>query len=259
MQIGASAFDIIGNYKGADIFGGGSAESVLAISAGGASNEQVAAKAIVTAQKREINRIKGYKIDLTPADNQRLAEIQKEIQAIEKKANAGTVRPDELEDRTALYEEADIIIGKPVVDVEADAKLAEYAGLLESLLKPKLNPSLQKRVDYLNRVKDDVEEQFNLNGDNETLRRRFQSLTRIISQLAPQRAVHQLSNAEQKVYDDIAVLINDHAGVKLQLSARESKRVADLEESIINLQASLGADPASQPTAGQVARAYTRF
>ena len=77
MQIGASAFDIIGKYSGADIFGGGSAESVFAAGAGGASNEQVAAKAIVTAQKREINRIKGYKLELTPAENQRLAEIQK--------------------------------------------------------------------------------------------------------------------------------------------------------------------------------------
>jgi|GEM_PF-1802590 len=259
MQIGASALDIIGKYSGADIFGGGSAESVFAAGAGGATNEQVAAKAIVTAQKREINRIKGYKLDLTAAETQRLAEIQKEIQVIERKAGAGTVRPDELKDRTELYKEADIIIGKPVVDVEADAKLAEYAGLLEALLKPKLNPSLQKRVDYLNRVKDDVEEQFNLNGENETLRRRFQNLTKLVGQLAPPRAVHELSNGEKRVYDDIAELINDHAGVKLQLSARESERVADLEESIINLQASLGADPASQTTAGQVARAYTRF
>lgn len=241
----------------------GSSTSIQSVfSAGqtaGATEEQQAAAVIITAQKREINRLKGYKLQLTPADNQRLSQVQADIQAIEAKASDGTVRSDELEDRTELYAEADEIIGKPTVDVEADEELAKYATAMQTLLAPKLSATLTKRVEYLERVKANLEEQFNANGDNQTLRRQFQSISRLLTELTPPRPVSQLSRAETKAYDDLAELINEHAGVDIQLSSRDSIRVEQLESSIIDMQANLGPDASTQPTSQAVARAYARL
>ena len=79
------------------LFGSGAAGSILSAgqSASGISNQQSAAT-IITSQKREINRIRGYKLDLTPADLQKLSKLKEKIQVIEAKAAAGTVRVDEL-------------------------------------------------------------------------------------------------------------------------------------------------------------------
>lgn len=250
----------ISGASATQFFGSPSTESLFtAGQTAGATEEQQTAAVIISAQKREINRIKGYKIQLTPADNQRLSKVQAEIQAIEAKASNGTVRSDELEDRTELYAEADRIIGKPSADADADAELAKYATAMQTLLSPKLSASLTKRVEYLERVKEDLKEQFNDNGDNETLRRQFQSISRLLTELTPPRPISQLSRAETKAYNDLADLINEHAGVDIQLSSRDAIRVEQLEKTVVDMQANLGPDPSQQPTPQAVARAYTRL
>jgi len=252
MEIGAKA-------SATAFFGSPSTQSVFtAGKSNAASPEQENARVIIKAQKRQINQIRGYKLDLTPAENHRLSKIQIEVQQIQSKAGAGTVRPDELEDRAALLAEADEIIGKPTVDAVADQFLADMAGLLEALLAPKLDPSLQKRVDQLLRVKGTLETALNANN-SDTLRSQFQSISNHIDSLTPPRAVSSLSTSERREYDKIAVLINDHVGEKIQLSSRETTRVAQLEQSISSLQAQLPPDVSQQPTPQQVTRAYTRL
>ncbi len=54
----------------------------------------------------------------------------------------------------------------------------------------------------------------------------------------------------------IVELINDHAGVKIELTAQESDKVAALESSIANFRGSLGPDLSTQPTPQAVANAY---
>lgn len=250
MEIGASASQIFGSSSVDSVFSAGQSAP--------ATQEQETARITIDAQRREINRLRGYKLSLTPAEKNRLTEIQVEIQEIETKASSGTVRNDELDDRTALLAEADEIIGKPTVDIEADEFLAELAGILEALLAPKLNPVVEKRVEQLERVKATVEEALNANN-TDTLRAQFQNITAQIEALTPPRAVSQLSSTERRAYDDLAILINDHVGAKLQLNSRETIRVAELESSIINLQGLLAPDITQQPTPQAVARAYTRF
>ena len=251
MEIGAKPTDVFGSPRVDSIF----ATGVTAPP----TPQQETARVSIIAHKREINRIHGYKLQLTPGENLRLKEIQEEVVAIERKASAGTVREDELDDRIELLAEADEIIGKPVVDVEADSTLAEFAQAVESLLEPKLDPTRLAQVERLERVKATIEENLNANPESLTLLSQFQSVSALIDGLTPPRPVSALSKTERDLYDDLAELINDHVGVKLQLNAKESIRVAELEKSILQLQEILPPDISQQPTSQSVARAYARL
>lgn len=251
MEIGASPSQIFGS-PGPDQLFTGTSTAV-------ATDEQETARITIKAQRREINRIHGYKLELTPNETRKLAELQSEIVEIGRKISAGTVREDELEDRTAKLKEADEIIGKPTIDVEADEFLAELAGGVETLLQPKLSPVELRRVEQLERVKDTIEQSFNANPESDTLRRQFINISQQIETLTPPRAISQLSKAEKAAYDDLAELINDHAGAKIQLPARDAIRVAELERSISQLQELAPPDPAGQPTPQAVSRAYARL
>jgi hypothetical protein len=258
MEISSSpASALFPSVSAETLFGSGAAGSILSAgqSASGISNQQSAAT-IITSQKREINRIRGYKLDLTPADLQKLSKLKEKIQEIEAKAAAGTVREDELNDRLEFLKDADRIVGKPIVDIEIDDKLEELNALKVALLEPKLDNATAKRVAFLERFKDTVEQQINEDPERHSLQLKFQSIDTLIKNLNPLRAPSQLSKAESKTYDDIVELINDHAGVKIELTAAESIKVAALESSIAQFQSILGPDLSQQPTAQAVANAY---
>ena len=259
MQIGSNAASsLFPAVTGDSFFGSSSAESIIAAgqSAAGTSDQQ-SAQGIIKAHKREINRIRGFKLELSPTELQKLDKLQVKIQKIETKVAAGTVRADELDDRLEFLDEADRIIGKPIVDVEADEQLAEYNSLKIALLEPKLDNATAKRVAFMERFKASLGQQISENPERHSLQLDFQSVDRIIDQLKPLRSTSQLSKAEAKAYDDIVELINDHAGIKVELTAAESNRVEALESSIVQFQNVLGPDPSSQPTAQAVANAYT--
>lgn len=248
MEIASIASRLFGSSSAATIFSLGQSVSGTSV--------QQSAQAIITAQKREISRIRGYKLDLTPTDNRKLTELADKIKVIEAKAVAGTVRADELDDRLEFFEEADRIVGKPIVDVEADQKLAEFNALREALLEPKLDSATAKHVAFLERYRDSLEDQISENPDRRTPQIRIRSAIAQIKQLKPPRLTTELSIAERKTYDDIVELINDHAGIKIELTARESDKVIALENSIRNFRALLGPDISQQPTPQAVARAY---
>ena len=234
MNISETATAIFG--PAADVqnfFGSTSPQAIVSVAqaASGAPDQQVA-NSIVTAQKREINRIRGFKVDLTPIDTQKLVELREEIQAIDDKINRGVVRPDELEERAEKLEEADVILGKPIVDVEADETLAGYNSLRVAILEPKLDGATARRVEYFERVRDSIETQLNANPGRQSLQILFRAAVNQIDTLKPLRSPSDLSPTERKVYDDVVELINDHAGVKIALTARESDRVEALEASI---------------------------
>ncbi len=257
MEITSAASSFFLPATAESFFGSTSAESIISAgqSASGTGDQQ-SAKIIITAHKREINRIRGYKLDLTPADLQKLSKLQVKIQGIEAKAAAGTARADELDDRLEFLKEADLIIGKPIVDIEADDTLAEFNALKVALLEPKLDNATAKRVAFLQRFKDTIEQQINEDPERFSLQLKFQSVSGILNGLNPLRSPSQLSKAESKTYDDIVELINNHTGVKIELTAEESRKVAALESSIATFQGSLGPDPSQQPSAQAVANAY---
>ena len=236
-------------------FGSTSPDAIIAAGqSASVDSEQQIALAMTTAAKREINRIRGYKLELSLAEKQKLADIQTELLKIQEKLSAGTVRPDELEDRLELLKEADRIIGKPTVDIEADQKLAEFNNLRLAVLAPNLDNSTKKRVEFMQRFKDNLQQQIFDNPERQSLQFRFQAVTRQIESLTPLRPVTQLSRTEVKVYDDIVKVINEHVGAKVELTAAEGRRVAALEETIANNQALL--PNFGEPSSQQVSRAY---
>lgn len=251
MEIGAKASDVFGSPKIESVFSAGQSAPP--------SPQQETARVAIIAQKREINRIHGYKLQLTPAETKRLTDIQDEIIEIERKASAGTARADELDDRLELLKEADEIIGKPTVDIEADDTLAEFAQAVDTLLQPKLDPTTLARVESLERVKATIEESLNKNPESATLLSQFQSVSAVIDNLTTPRLISSLSASERRMYDDLTELINEHTGEKIQLTAKEAIRVAELEKSILQLQELLPADAGQQPSSQAVARAYARL
>jgi len=124
------------------------------------------------------------------------------------------------------------------------------------LLEPKLDNATAKRVAFMERFKDTIQQQINKDPERHSLQLKFQSIVRQLDALNPLRSPSQLSKAERKTYDDIVELINDHAGVKIELTAQESDKVAVLQSSIANFQGLLGPDPSTQPSVQAVANAY---
>lgn len=259
MDISSTASALFGPGANAQtFFGSASADTIIAATQAstGDPNQQVA-KNIITAHRREINRIRGYKLDLTPIETQKLVELKEDIQKIEVKVATGTVRNDELEDRLEMLIEADEILGKPTVDVEADQTLAEFNALKIGLLEPKQDGSTAKRVAFFERFRDTLEAEINANPERKSLQLKFRSVVQQLDALKPLRLPSQLSVAERKTYDDIVKLINDHAGVKIELTVQETDRVEALQNSIARFEGSLGPDLSQQPTPQAVARAYS--
>jgi len=247
--------------KATDFFGGRTADSVFSIgvSGGGATKAQLAAKAIISSNEREINRIRGYKIQLTPSDNQRLRVLRDKIITINEKATSATASTKDFENRIKFLAEADKILGKPSANVEADDILATLRKKINDLLAPKLSRSVARRVKVLETLKASFTAQVERNTKSRTPQLQLQNVSRQILKLTPARSVSELSVAERREYDQLASLTNLQAGEKLVLNARESIRVADLQNSINSLKSSLPPDTSGQPTAAAVARAYTRL
>lgn len=248
------------NSAVSSIFGAGSAVSIFAAGVtGGATPAQQAAKTTVDSANREINRIRGYKLQLTPAEENQLGKIQDKIRAIDKKAAAGTVRQDEIDDRSELYLEADVIIGKPSAEVESDDILETYRTAIDDLLAPRLDRLSANRLETLEKLKANIEEQIGDNPKNRTAQLQLQNVSRQINDVNVPRRIQELSQSERIEYDRLVEQVNEYAGAKLVLNARDSIRVYNLEKTIADFQSSLPPDPASQPTASSVARAYARF
>lgn len=251
----------IGNVNAASaIFGSASGQSFFAIGvSSGATPAELAAKTTIEAAETEIKRIRGYKPRLTNAESKRLSEIQADIQAIEQKARDGTVRQDELVDRSELYLEADTIIGKPSAGVEADSTLEGYRQQIDDLLAPKLDRPRANRLETLEKLKSTIETQLDDTPDNRTAQLRLQNVNRQINELTPPRTINELSQSERVEYDNLVEQVNSYAQAKLVLNAQESIRVLNLEQTIQQMSSALPADQSGQPTAASVARAYARI
>jgi hypothetical protein len=235
-------------------------ESFFAIGVSeGATAVQTSAQVAITSHQREINRIRGYKLQLTPADNQRLAKLQEKIVTLNQKAADGTIRADEIRQRGEYYRQADRILGKPSIDVDADVTLSALSRKIDDLLAPKLDPARQKRLNLLEKLKGRLESRLEDKPSNKTVIGQLRNIIKQIEQVAPARGVNTLSAAEKRTYDDLVRQVNDYAKAKLMLNAKESTRVYELQKSIDQLSELLPPDTANQPTAAQAASLYARL
>lgn len=225
----------------------------------GATAVQTSAQVAITSHQREINRIRGYKLQLTPADNQRLAKLQEKIVGLNQKAADGNIRPDEIKLRSEYYRQADEIVGKPSFDVDADLTLSALNEKIEELLAPKLDAVRQKRLDLLTKLGDRLRTRLEDDSSNETVIAQLRNILKQIEEVAPLRGIHELSATEKREYDGYVREVNDYAEAKLMLNAKESVKVYELQKSIEQLAELLPPDTSNQPTAGQAASIYAKL
>ena len=134
-----------------------------------------------------------------------------------------------------------------------------YRQAIDDLLAPRLDRLAANRLETLENLKATIEEQIGDNPKNRTAQLQLQNVSRQINDIVVPRNISELSQSERVEYDRLVEQVNEYAGAKLVLNARESVRVYNLEKTIQDMQGSLPPDPASQPTASSVARAYARF
>jgi hypothetical protein len=139
--------------------------------------------------------------------------------------------------------------------VEADETLKEYNNLKLAVLQPRLDPALRKRIEFMERYKATLEKDLSFIPDRPALQRVFRSIASGIDRLNPLRSPSQFQAREVKTYDDIVALINDHAGVKVELTVAETRPVEALQKAIADFHGQI--PDFSRPLAQQAARAYT--
>jgi len=78
MNINSAASSLFRPASAESFFGSTSANAIISAGqAASGTSDQQSAKAIISAQTREINRIRGYKLDLTPTDKQNSLNLRK--------------------------------------------------------------------------------------------------------------------------------------------------------------------------------------
>lgn len=242
-----------------DIFGGGDASTFFTGATGGGSQEAI--RASIRGLERELNRLLGFKTDFTPAEKKRLDEVQTRIAKIEKAASESGFTPDQIAERSELYQEAYRIMGKDYVDVASNPKIQALTDKVDALLEPKLQGASKVRLERLRKLEDTFLDALVDNPKNETARARLRNVKVQINKLIPPRQVSELSVTERRDYDDLVDRINSLAETEYLLDSRKRMRADRIQASMSEMEAqasALGVDQ-GQPSAQAVARAYTRL
>ena len=241
-----------------DLFGsGGDAQSIF--SNGDAALTKQSLKLSIKGLERERSKLLGFKTDLTPAQNKKLAELQKKIQDIESKAgDAKGLTIDELEERAELYKESYAILGKDYVDKESNTELQDLAEQVDELLAPKLRGAKKARLEQLRKLEEPALDAVVDSPESTTARLRLRNIKRQIQELTAPRDVSRLSPAERAEYDDLVERVNEVAKSEFLPDSRKKIRIEQISASISQLQAQEAAFGEDQPTptAAQVIRSY---
>ncbi|MEC9368316.1 MAG: hypothetical protein VX871_06430 [Pseudomonadota bacterium] len=200
-------------------------------SAGGVNANQLIARGL----KREIDRLQGFKVDITPADARRLADLQTRIARLEANAGPDGLSTDAFNDRAALFREAYDILGKPYVDIDKDPTLKQLVGLVDTLLEPKLNPASRQRLENLRKLEENYFNQFSRGNTSKTLAARIANVQQQIKVLTPPRKIKELNFEERAAYDKIVEQINLRAGQEYLMPAAKREKAERLAETMATL------------------------
>lgn len=198
-----------------------------AAQAGGANGNQL----VVDGLNRDIQRIQGFRTVTSQADNQRLAELRAEIQAIENSATPIGFEDQTKARRVELYTQAYRILGKTYVDIEGDVTLSRYKDQIDALLEPRLVGAKKTRLDQLRSLEAQARRDFFASG-SETIVRRLNNLAGQISQLVPPRLIGELSASERQQYDRLVSEANAYAGTEVFLPSTKMLKIENLQRTI---------------------------
>lgn len=213
-----------------NLFGEPTADAVFSA---GLSTSVQANELIVTGLQRDLDRLNGYNVDLSPSRKQELEDLQAQIGRINERAGPdGVLTDSDAIERTELYQDAYKILGKNYVDVKKDDKLTSLMQQVDDLLEPKLRGAAKARLERLRNMETHLLGTYEKGSTSRTTVRQIQNLQVQISNLTPPNKLSSLSNTERADYNALVNEINERAGTDLLLNSRDRLKAEQIQASI---------------------------
>ncbi len=239
--IGGKALGVqIGNKSATELLGGGSAASLFAATLNGSSGgiTVTATDIAVKGMQDQIDRIQGYRTNLTVAEKQDLADYQSKIQHFNDLASVRVLTNDEVSDRADAYVEAYKILGKEYVDFTNDATVTNLSSQLEKLIATKPVGPEAVRLERLQNTLSSLDSQISNSdsGSTELITSRAISVAKQINKLTAARPMASLTADERSQHDDLVEQINNYVGFDLELTSKQKEQIERLQTNISLLQ-----------------------
>ena len=227
----------LGQKSATALFGDNTADatSLFAANLSGSSaitidSQQIAIKGI----QDQIDRIQGYRTNLTPTEKKRLKDYQEQIVNINQTATTRLLTEDEITERAEAYIESYKILGKEYEDFTNDVFVTSKSNELDKLLKTKPQGAEAVRLERLENVLTNLKARAT---DRETdppatLISQITSVNRQIAQLTPARPISTLSREEVRQHDQLVSEINDYVGFELELTSTKKLQIERLQKTI---------------------------
>lgn len=197
----------------------------------GADSNQLLAQSM----KREIDRLQGYKTNLTPAQTNKLARLQGDIERLEARAGPDGLSLDQRDDRAEMYREANEILGKPYVDVDADPELAGMIEQVDRLLEPRHQGAKKKRLENLRGLEEKLYDSYFAGNTSNALARQLANVKNQIARLTQPRPMNELSPGERRDYDALVDKVNARAGSEYLMPSGKRARAEALQKQMQSL------------------------
>lgn len=188
---------------------------------------------LIRSLEKDIQRIQGFKTQLSPSKARRLAEIRAELQDI-KPSNQPQVKALREAKKIELNTEAYKILGKKFVDIDADPTLKQIKKDIDALLEPPLRGEKKARLERLRKLEQTALAEV-LKRPGLTTLRSLDTIVRQILILTPPRLIGELSSAERREYDRLVAEGNAHAGTEVFLPSKKELKIERIQATIARL------------------------
>lgn len=210
----------------------GKAEDVFTIRASAGINTN---EIMQTALKRDLDRLNGFRTDITPAKAKQLTKLRSDIARIEQNASPDGLNEKEINERASLFRQANEILGKPYVNVRADRVLSNLVDQVDALLEPKLQGAQKRRLENLRSLEEKYLDAFLGGNKSRALRQQLTNVQSQVSSLTPPRKMNELTSRERQQYDALVAQINDRAGSEYLLPSRKKARAESIQAAMSKL------------------------
>lgn len=227
----------LGSKSATSLFGDGTASAASVFSANLASSSASGVDSqqlILNGLQNQIDRIQGFRTNLTPAEKEQLTKYQTTITDINQTATTRLLTKIEIRDRADAYIQAYKILGKEYEDFSNDAFIQEKSTALTELLATKPKGAEAEHLERLENVLATLKDAAT-NRDTDppaTLIARITSVNRQVAQLTAARPISTLSKDELRQHDELVEAINIHAGFDVELTSRQKLQIEHLQKTM---------------------------
>ncbi len=237
---GSTGYTIGGRSVGAkatDLFGDNSANATSLFEASVTASSGLTVDSqdiVVNALQNQIDRLQGYRTNLTVTEKQQLADYQQTITDINETATGRLLTSDEIEERADAYLNAYKILGKEYKDFSNDTFITDRSTALEDLIATKPTGAEADRLERLQVVYETLKTRATGRDTDPptSLVAQISSVGKQISQLTIARPMATLTPEEIRQHDVLVDEINDHAGYELELNSTKKAQIEKLQDTI---------------------------